>query len=435
LLLGLISSVLAYGGLALTPFPGLQQIAVFSATGLIAAWLTVLLFLPLMTTKNAPKNKQRPLPAALILNRCKDAFPTLDKHPKIASVLVITVGFISVGLFFWATPQDSVRLLQTSPPALLQEDQKVQQALGNSVNSAFLIVSGSSREAMLENEELFRQQLDSLVQNDRLAGYQAISQSLPSLQRQRQNIALVTQLYQAKLDAYAHAIGLSDSQKTLAYQRLQENQQTLSPETWSALAMSAQWQGALEPRSTGEYASVIRLQGHLSEATIRQLQADAAADNNINYVDQVADISATLAQYRTKVAEWLFIAYGIITVLLFFRYRLDIWRVMLPPITGSIIALSCAVLINGGYNIFNLVALMLVFGIGLDMGIFLQESRGGVHTWLAVSLSTLTSLLAFGLLALSQTPVLYHFGIIVLPGLLVIWLLSPLMQTSQLETR
>jgi predicted exporter len=90
---------------------------------------------------------------------------------------------------------------------------------------------------------------------------------------------------------------------------------------------------------------------------------------------------------------------------------------------------------NGGYNIFNLVALMLVFGIGLDMGIFLQESRGGVHTWLAVSLSTLTSLLAFGLLALSQTPVLYHFGIIVLPGLLVIWLLSPLMQTSQLETR
>jgi len=60
----------------------------------------------------------------------------------------------------------------------------------------------------------------------------------------------------------------------LAYQSLQENQQTLSPETWSALAMSAQWQGALEPQSTGEYASVIRLQGHLSEATIRQLQAD-----------------------------------------------------------------------------------------------------------------------------------------------------------------
>ena len=435
LLLGLVSSVLAYGGLALTPFPGLQQIAVFSATGLIAAWLTVLLFLPLLTAKNTPQDKERHLPAAIVLNRFKNAFPTLDKYPKITSALVIMIGVISAGLFFGATPQDSVRLLQTSPPALLQEDQRVQQALGNSLNSAFLVVSGSSREAMLENEERFRQQLDSLVSDGTLADYQAISQSLPSLQRQRQNLALVTQLYKAKLDTYAHAVGLSAQQKALSYQNLQENQQTLSPKTWSTLAISAQWQGALEPRSTGEYASVIRLQGHLSEAAIRQLQASATADNDIEYADQVANISATLARYRTKVADWLFIAYGIITVLLFFRYRLNIWRVMLPPITGSVIALACAVLINGGYNIFNLVALMLVFGIGLDMGIFLQESRGSVHTWLAVSLSTLTSLLAFGLLALSQTPVLYHFGIIVLPGLLVIWLLSPLMQTRQLEAR
>jgi len=435
LLLGLISSVLAYGGLALTPFPGLQQIAVFSVAGLIAAWITVLLVLPLLTTKNAQKNNAPYLPAALFLNRSKSAFPKLDRHPRIASLFVIFIAATSFSLFFWATPQDSVRLLQTSPPSLLKEDQQVQQALGNSVNSAFLIVSGSSAEAMLEHEEFFRPQLDLLVQNGTLAGYQAVSQSLPSLQRQRQNIDLVKQLYKAKLDAYAEAIGLSAQQKAIANHYLQENPPTLSPETWSTLAISAQWPGVLKPHSTGEYASIIRLKGHLSEDSIRQLRTDADADNNIEYVDQIADISATLARYRIKVADWLFIAYGIITVLLFLRYRLDVWRVILPPIAGSIIALAGAVLINGGYNIFNLIALMLVFGIGLDMGIFLQESRGGIHTWLAVSLSTLTSLLAFGLLALSQTPVLYHFGIIVLPGLLGIWLLSPLMQTSQMETR
>ncbi|WP_369919718.1 hypothetical protein AB8E32_13410 [Marinomonas polaris] len=311
----------------------------------------------------------------------------------------------------------------------------MQQALGNSVNSAFLIVSGNSAEAMLENEELFRLQLDALIQNDKLVGYQAISQSIPSLQRQRQNIDLVKQLYQAKLDSYAQAIGLSAQQKAIANNYVQENPPTLSPERWSTLAISAQWPGVFTPHSTGEYASIIRLKGHLSEDSIQQLQAAAATDHNIDYVDQIADISATLARYRTKVADWLFVAYGIITVLLFFRYRLNVWRVMLPPIAGSIISLACAVFINGGYNIFNLVALMLVFGIGLDMGIFLQESRGSAHTWLAVSLSTLTSLLAFGLLALSKTPVLYHFGIIVLPGLLLIWLLSPFMQTSRLETQ
>ncbi|MEO9275996.1 MMPL family transporter [Marinomonas sp. 5E14-1] len=434
LLLGLTSSVLAYGGLALTPFPGLQQIAVFSATGLIAAWLTVLLFLPLITTKNTLSNKESYLPTALVLNSYQEALPKLDQYPKTTGLFVTILVTTCFSVFFWATPQDSIRLLQTSPPSLLKEDQRVQQALGNNTNSAFLIVSGNSTENMLQNEELFRSKLDLLMQHGLLEGYQSISQSLPSLLRQQHNIGLVKKLYQAKLDTYAQVVGLSKQQKEAANRYLQDNSQTLSPETWSTLAANFQWSETLKPRSTGEYATMIRLQGSLSESTVKQLEDAAITNNNISYVDQVADISKTLANYRANIADWLLTAYGIITLLLALRYRLNVWRVMLPSVTGAIIALALAVFINGGYNIFNLIALMLVFGIGLDIGIFLQESEGGAHTWLAVSLSTFTSLLAFGLLALSKTPVLYHFGIIVLPGLLAIWLVSPLMQTRRLET-
>ena len=41
LVLTLVTTVIGYMGLALTPFPGLRQMAVFSALGLIFAWLTV----------------------------------------------------------------------------------------------------------------------------------------------------------------------------------------------------------------------------------------------------------------------------------------------------------------------------------------------------------------------------------------------------------
>lgn len=78
---------------------------------------------------------------------------------------------------------------------------------------------------------------------------------------------------------------------------------------------------------------------------------------------------------------------------------------------------------------------MLVLGIGLDMGIFLYEAADSDHTWLAVSLSAVTSLLAFGLLTFSKTPVLFHFGIIVLPGLCLVWLIAPLMRRLQPEIR
>jgi predicted exporter len=48
LLLALITTVAGYMGLALTPFPGLRQIAVFSALGLVFAWLTVVLWFPFL---------------------------------------------------------------------------------------------------------------------------------------------------------------------------------------------------------------------------------------------------------------------------------------------------------------------------------------------------------------------------------------------------
>jgi predicted exporter len=78
-----------------------------------------------------------------------------------------------------------------------------------------------------------------------------------------------------------------------------------------------------------------------------------------------------------------------------------------------------------------MMALLLVLGVGMDMGIFLTETRQALQTWLAVSLSVLTSLMAFGLLALSQTPVLKHFGITVLLGLTFVWILSTVMRQQQ----
>ena len=57
----------------------------------------------------------------------------------------------------------------------------------------------------------------------------------------------------------------------------------------------------------------------------------------------------------------------------------------------------------------------------------MTESASNPQTWLAVTLSSLTSLLAFGLLTWSQTPVLHHFGLTVLIGLSLVWLMTPSM--------
>ena len=55
LLLALVTTVVGYLALALTPFPGLRQMAVFSALGLIFAWLTVIFWFPALVGSEAVK--------------------------------------------------------------------------------------------------------------------------------------------------------------------------------------------------------------------------------------------------------------------------------------------------------------------------------------------------------------------------------------------
>ncbi|RTE65961.1 hypothetical protein EH243_09775 [Amphritea opalescens] len=428
LFLGLASSVIAYAALALAPFPGLRQMAVFSVTGLIAAWLTVLLWLPLMNRKASYKA----LPAAVLLNRWRMRYPRLESQPLLLACIVI-VGLISVVIISQGEPQDDIRLLQTSSSELLNEDRRVQQLLGNSSSAAFILVTGQSIETVLQREERLLPQLDEMVESSQLQGYQALSQMLPSLQRQSENSDLVRALYREYLPRVATILHFSEEQRQSANEALkQQLNQQLTPADWQGLGTSEGWRQLLISDTPGEAASVIRLKG-LSSDLKSQLNELVNSEPGIYWVDRVASISDLLSDYRQQIIQWLLLAYGLVVLLLAIRYRYDLWRIILPPLLASLLTFAALILNDGGYNLFNLIALMLVLGIGLDMGIFLYEAADNNHTWLAVSLSAITSLLAFGLLTFSKTPVLYHFGIIVLPGLCLVWLIAPLMRKLQPE--
>ena len=423
LLLGLISSVLAYAGLALAPFPGLRQMALFCAVGLIAAWLTVLLWLPVL-------NRQKttgPLSAAVWLDRWRKACPQISQSPWLAALLLI-LGLGSTVVIWQGSASDDVTLLQTSPPALLQEDRNVQSLLGNGSSAAFLLVTGGDLEQVLQTEERIHSALIHLQNESSLQGFKALSQVLPSQQRQLQNAEQVRALYASQWPRLADLLKLSPQQRATALENMQRaTAAVLTPEEWRQQRLSGAWSQHIISDDT-DVATVIQLQGDVSSSLKQALTALTEPEPGVYFVDRMSDMTDLLAGYRTEITYWLLLAYGCVILMLVLRYRQHCWRILLPPLLASLITFAGFLLFHGGYNLFNLIALMLVLGIGLDMGIFLNETGDSDHTWLAVSLSALSSLLAFGLLTLSQTPVLYHFGVIILPGLLLTWLLAPLMR-------
>lgn len=424
LLLGLISSVVAYAGLALAPFPGLRQMAVFSAVGLISAWCTVLCWLPLL---NRP-DRAGPIPAAKLLGYWRNRYPRVESSPVLAVVLLL-VCFTSLLVIWHGGARDDISLLQTSSAELLDEDRQVQSLLQNSSSTTFLLVTGSSFETVLATEERLQIALESLRSNSQLEGYQALSQLLPSLQRQAENAQLVSVLYQSQLEKLTELLKMPESFSKDVMNELKQGITTpLTPMRWRQLQIAQTHQLLIVSDTANDVATVIRLQGHLNETLKQALSELAGSESGVYFVDRVDNINELMSRYRGQITQWLLIAYSLVTLILLVRYRLQLWRILLPPLAASLITFAGLLLLSGGYNLFNLIALMLVLGIGMDMGIFLNETADSDHTWLAVSLSAVTSLLAFGLLTLSQTPVLYHFGIIVLPGLALVWLLAPLMR-------
>lgn len=426
LLLALFSSVAAYAAQAMAPFPGLRQMAVFSVLGLCASWLTVVLWFPLLTGAE----RLHPLVIAGRIDRLRRRFPRLESSPLLAAMLVLVL--VLAGVSIWSgEARDDIRLLQTSPQSLLEQERQLHSALGISGGARYMLVKAATLEACLQREEQLRPALQALQQDGDIDGFRMLSSELPSLARQAQNTELVSELYRHELGSFFARLKLPPARLAAARAAFEQARaKRLTPELWLQLSASAARRNLLVVHDAAVAATVVRFKGELSAATLQRLTELTGSVPGVSFVDQVQTISDLLGRYRVQIAGWVLLAYLVVAGALLLRYRRELWRIVLPPLAASLITLAVLLQLQQGINLFHLMALILVLGIGLDMGIFLTETGEAPHTWLAVSLSAFTSLLAFGLLALSDTPVLHHFGVTVAIGLSLVWLLAPLMRRN-----
>src|SRR6185295_2922885 len=119
-----------------------------------------------------------------------------------------------------------------------------------------------------------------------------------------------------------------------------------------------------------------------------------------------------------------FVAFGLLAIAALLAWGLKsplrAARVLTPVLAA--LALDVAILLAAGsrLSLFNLVALLLVVGIGLNYALFFNQPAPGreerERTLLSLVVCCATTLAAFGCLAFSQTPVLRAIGITVALG-------------------
>jgi predicted exporter len=316
LLLAVVTTVIGYLALALTPFPGLRQMALFSAIGLVFAWLTVVVWFPALARFNTLKE---PLTAGGYA-AASARWPLLrfDRRTLLAAVLFL--AFVAFGLSRLGV-RDDIRSLQNLPKKLI-DDQIKEQAARCPRPGAVLHCARRDCRSRARARGVTQQRLDPLIEKNLVGGYQALSNWVPSSRTQAARRALVEERLFSDDGALATLMARSGEPSMVADHRdrllasasplkLDDFLKSPAGEPWRHL-----WLGAVE----GQYASVVALRG-LGAAGLPVLPPLAAGLDGVQWVDKVGEISSVLGRYRQYMGWVVLFSYGAVFGLLYPRYR------------------------------------------------------------------------------------------------------------------
>ncbi|MDB5850662.1 MAG: hypothetical protein JWP29_4414, partial [Rhodoferax sp.] len=410
----LLTSVLAYLVLGVAPFPGLRQMALFSAVGLVAAFLTAACWFPWLDRGNVPPSRFADAVAASLTR-----WPRL-RWPAWAWALLLAATAIGC---WQLRSSDDLRQLQGSPPALVQAQLETGRLLGLPGVAQFYLVRGGNAEQVLAREEALKTRLDTLVGAGLLTGYSAVSDWVPSPARQEADAQLTARVESAVLAGVGRILGEQLARPGFASRPL-----TLAD--WLASPVSAAGRNLWLGDVNGAMTSVVMLRGLRDVSVLPQLAGAADGLEGVRWVDKVAEISSLLGRYRVAMTGLLVAGHGLVFFLLWLRYRGRAWRAWLPTFMATVLTLALLGWLGQPLQLFNVLALLLLLGIGVDYGIFLLEHEGDGSAWLAVVLGAGSTWLAFGLLGLSSTPALRAFGLTLLFGIALVWGLSPCLRAA-----
>jgi predicted exporter len=413
LLLALATSVVAYLTLGLAPFPGLRQMAVFSAVGLAGAFLTAVCWFPWLD-----RGRVHPTRFGAAVAASLSRWPRFGRSPALLALHVVVAAACAAGWWQLQT-RDDIRQLQGSPAALVQSQRETGRLLGVPSPAQFYLVTGADAEQVLVREEALKSRLDALVREGRLGGYRAVSDWVPSAARQAEDARLTARIEGAVVAAVNASLG-----ETL--QRAAFEPDPLDIERWRAHPVSAPardlWLG---PVRDG-VASVVMLRGLHDPSLLGALAEVPEGLAGVRWVDKTAEVSHLLGRYRHAMTWLLVAAHAVVYGVLWWRLRRLAWRAALPTLIATGLTLGILGWIGEPFQLFNVLALVLLLGIGVDYGIFLVEHEGDGSAWLAVALGAASTWLSFGLLGLSSTPALRAFGLTLLFGIVLVWGLAPM---------
>lgn len=421
--LGILTTTLAYAVLLLADIQGLAQLGLLSAVAVGAAGLVTRWVLPLLVGPVAA-------PAVPVPSGCFAAPSLLP-----AARLFVSVSVLASALYlFWSAAdfwQNDLAALSPVPSQAKEADRALRADLGAADLRHVVLVVGDSAQEVLERCEAVVDVLESVRRERVLEGYDAPCAWLPSVSAQRRRQAQIPEadtlrarLHEASRGLPFRAGAFEPFVTDLGTARARD---PIVPEDLQGTVFGARLEALLFSKPS-RWIGVIPLR-QVADSTV--LARSIAADGvRLFYLDLKRESEEMVAGFRQRALKlWGFGLFGILVVLSFGLRSLPAALRLLLPVGGAVV-LVCAILLLAGQRIslFHLVALLLVMGLGLDYLLFFRRAPSDAEerrrSAQAVALCAGTTVLVFGILALSQIPVLFAIGSTVALGSIICFALA-----------
>lgn len=415
--LSLVSTVICYFILVFAPFNLLKQMAVFSMSGIISSFLTVICVYPFI---KVPQTKRE-------IKLLKYYTMPSWYNKKFVGRIAITIMFvfsISVLLIFHKNVKienNLSRLYKMEGREMLNEKEAA-QVLQYSP-SGWYIVSGSTAEETLQNEEKITAELKKMNEGKEKGGFVCTTSYIPSISMQKKSREAAAKLLPLAAQQYEYLGYDSSYAKKLAEDFKAGENDFIEigknvPE-YLASAISSAWLGEID----GKYYSVVLPVSVLDYDAYKSL----ADGENVFFISKVRSMNADLDRLSDMILKLFVVVYIALFIILRFFYSLkQTAKIVSVPLLIVLMTSSIFALCGIHFEFFSITGMILVFGLGLDYVIYMIENekrteevevQGSNLEPFAIALSFVTSAVSFGALALSKFVPVHMIGLSIFIGL------------------
>jgi predicted exporter len=413
--LGVLTSICGFSAMLFSGFTGLAQLGLFSIVGLLVAVAVTRWVLPgmLPSTLAAPIVGAAGPWASAAARRASSL-----RYPVLILVAAIAVLLAARGERLW---NEDLASLSPVPRADQALDEKMRADLGAPDVRFLVVIHAPDQEAALQASEAVGQGLRKASQAGMLEGYESPADFLPSRQTQEARRQALPEPAQLRANLEKAVAGLPFRGKVfepfLADVAAARSAPPIGRSGMQGTRLALRVDSLLARRADG-WAAMLPLRNVADAAGIaRDLTAPPGAQAVL--LDLKRESEQLYHSYRAQALAYSLLGAAAIGALLLASLRSlrSFFAVTAPLVAAVLVTTGALALAGESLSIFHLVGLLLVVAIGSNYSLLFDRQASSQsdrsRTLVSLLLANATTVIGFGLLALSRVPVLHDIGVTV----------------------